>query len=66
VNQASELLEKAFAAAGGKSSEQGHHCHPHWFGWIWSGAMRQWIEQPQQYYFAGFLSYGSSFLLAGL
>jgi hypothetical protein len=29
VNQASELLEKAFAAAGGKSSEQSHHCHPH-------------------------------------
>ncbi|KAF0189501.1 MAG: hypothetical protein FD168_756 [Desulfobulbaceae bacterium] len=29
VNQASELLEEAFAAAGGKVAEHGHHGHQH-------------------------------------
>jgi len=29
VNQASALLEKAFAAAGGKTVEHGHHGHHH-------------------------------------
>lgn len=29
MNEASELLEKAFAAAGGKKGEQGHHHHHH-------------------------------------